>query len=330
MLNTLTRCSFSAFFAAVLLFTSYGVLAETPAQRPGEVPPIGSSFSVTRNLVLLNVSVRKSDGMPVTDLTARDFRVYEEGQEQEIVFFQEQNSPFQLMLLLDTSSSMKGDPLVEARRAASEMIESIPPGEVALMTFNHIPRLVEQFTRDSEAIRAAVMKTGASGGTALYDAIVKALEEFDTLRDRRQILVLLSDGKDEDSFTTFSKLEHDVQSSLVTIYSIGEYSESERILYQEAGKHFREPKFDANLNPIWILQELAELTGGLSFFPRKGENLSPIFKEILADLKSQYLVGYEASGTSTQSEFREIGVRLRDPDRFGEVTVRTRSGYRVN
>lgn len=319
----------SAPFALVLLFVYFGVLGESPVQRPEKIPR-GSSFSVTRNLVLLNVSARKSDGMPLMGLAAADFQVYEDGQEQEIVFFQEQNSPFQLMLLLDTSSSMKGDPLVEARRAASEMIESLPRGEVALMTFNHAPLLVQPFTESGKAVRAAVMQTRASGGTALYDAIGKALEQFDTQRDQRQILVLLSDGKDEDSFTRFSKLEHDVQSNVVTIYSIGEYSESERILYQAAGKHFREPEFDANLNPIWILEELAELTGGLSFFPQKGEDLSPVFKEILADLKSQYLVGYEASSTSRQSEFRKIEVRLRQPERFGKVTLRTRSGYRTN
>ncbi|MGH9341492.1 MAG: VWA domain-containing protein [Acidobacteriota bacterium] len=293
--------------------------ASTSAQRP--------VFTVAADLVLLNVSVKDSQGHPVVGLRQSDFAVLEEGRRRQITYFEEQNSPLAVVLLMDTSSSMEGKPLLEAKRAALAFVDQMPAHtEIALVGFNDRVSLLQPFSSMTSDLRAAIGRLTASGGTALYDAVKKGFEVMQEARHRRHIVVLFSDGQDQDSRASFAQIERLVQGSDSVIFSVGEYSEIDRDLFMTGEKYYKEPAFEVNLNPVWILRELADLTGGSAFFPQPGGSLQEIFGRIARELRLQYLLGYVPAPPSAQPEFRKVEVQVENPG--SDYTVRTRRGYR--
>jgi len=294
----------------------------------GQTPTFRSSTDV----VLVDVSVRDARGGAVVDLDGEDFELREDGAPQEIVYFNrefaDKPTPSSVLLLLDTSSSMKGDAILEASKAAMQFVRRIPnEAEVALIVFDHSTRIVCPFTTDRAKLETGLANLGARGGTALYDALGEALRSFDSAGHQRKILVLLSDGKDLDSRAKFSEIDRRFESSPIVVYAIGYYSESERRLYLTGERHYKEPAFEENLNPAWVLERLALLSGGLVLFPTQEQELSPFFQEIAQDLRHQYVLGYLPSLAAGKPRFRPIEVRLRDSARRGAVEVRARRGY---
>jgi len=296
------------------------------SNAPGE-----AAVHLTANLVLLTVSVKDARGHPVPHLQPSDFKVSEDGAPQEIVHFEQGNAPLSVVLLMDTSSSMAGSPLPEAKRAALEFIaQSHPQSEIALVVFNDRVRVVQAFTRDRSQVRAAIHQLTATGGTALYDAVAKAIELMPAAHSARHIIVLLSDGKDEDSGKKFSEVERLVQSSDVVIFAVGEYAEPDRKLFMTGEKYYKEPALEVNLNPVWVLRQLAELSGGGALFPHPRTPLEPFFTLIARELQRQYVLGYIPPARSGEPKFHAIEVRVESAARPGPFTVWTRKGYLSN
>src|SRR5688500_7433949 len=182
------------------------------------------AIKVAVNLVLLNVSVRAPDGRPISNLQRSNFKVYDEGALQEIAHFEEENTPLGVILLMDASSSMRGSPLEEARRAAREFVaQSHQKTEIAVLAFNDTTQVLQDFTSDRAQVRAAIDRLGARGGTAVYDGLTKAIGMMGDGKYARPIIVLLSDGKDEDSRSKFHEVEKLVQAGNVVIFAVGEY-----------------------------------------------------------------------------------------------------------
>jgi hypothetical protein len=182
--------------------------AAPPPTEPTKAAEAEEVVELKSNLVLLTVSVRDARGNPVPDLKQTNFTVYEDGAPQPITYFGEEDTPLSVVLLMDVSSSMEGSPLKEAKRAALEFVaQSHPDNEIALAAFNHQVRITQPFTRDHAQVRGAIDQLTATGGTALYDAVIKAIDLMSAARYARHVIVLLSDGKDEDSGKKFGQLE---------------------------------------------------------------------------------------------------------------------------
>lgn len=266
----------------------------------------GMVEQVNVSLTELYVTVQDSSGHLVPGLGAPDFALYEDGRPQKISRFEAiTNIPITVGILLDVSGSMTTS-LGEARQAAADFLEKIvtPRDQCFAVAFADQPRLVMPRTSEPRAVEDALGELHAEGSTALYDALVEALYYFRGSRGRKA-LVLLSDGDDTSSQTGFREALEFARRSGVAIYTIG--LRVGRI--SGAGIRGR-------------LEQLAEDTGGQTFFVSKAAELAGVYTEIDRELRSQYLVAF-ASDRPAATGYRKIEVKVQG----GKLKARTARGY---
>jgi hypothetical protein len=171
-------------------------LAALLAQATGSQPPI---FAASTELVRIEVLVTRGDEI-VTDLELGDFEVRDEGVRQNLVSVSFEETPVDLMLLVDLSFSVTGPKLEALREAALALLEGLRQGDrAALVAFRDRPSLAQPLTDDLESLRAALDAASGSGATALYDAAYAALHLWESGHHRRA-LVIFSDGVDNVSW----------------------------------------------------------------------------------------------------------------------------------
>jgi VWFA-related protein len=266
-------------------------------------------FTARSDLVVLHASVTDGGGSFVSGLTADAFRVLEEGRPQMITFFAEQDAPVTVGLLIDASGSMRENRDRVIAAITSFVESSNPDDEFLPLVFNErvIPVLpaTTRFTSDSTELRNALTThLGARGRTAFHDALVESLDALQHGRHERKVLVVLSDGGDNQSRLTFDQaLEHVVASNVV-IYTMALVDPLAR-----------------DRNPR-ALRRLAELTGGLAVEPRNGTMVGKALQSIAADIRSCYTLAYKPAG----SRAGRVRVAVQVPGRLA-LRVRTRTGY---
>jgi Ca-activated chloride channel homolog len=280
------------------------------AQAPPQV------FRGGVDLVSLNVTVTNAQQQFISDLTEADFSVFEDGARQNVVFFSRSNLPIALSLLIDTSASME-ERLLVAQDAAVGFSQRIREQDLAqVVDFDSRVQVAQGFTNDKAALERAIRATGAGGSTALYNAVYIALRELAKVKAssqedvRRQAIVVLSDGEDTTSLVSFEEVLELAKRSETGIYTIGLQPRDSAAL-----KGFREAEF--------VLRQLAQETGGRSFFVQKAEDLTGVYGQIAEELSNQYSVGYAPSNTKRDGAWRKLQVQVAR----GNVTVRTRRGY---
>lgn len=294
--------------------------------REAQEAPFTLSVSVQE--ILLNISVEDSSGRQITDLRREDFSVLQDGVPQEIRYFGHENVPLSAVLLMDTSSSMQGSQIVEAKVAALAFIEqSRPQDAISLIAFNDKVEVIRPFTQEMLQVRTGIHSLTPRGGTALFDAISKSVDLLQQAPYPRHVVILLSDGKDEDSLTKFAAIDKKVQASDIVIFSIGEYADLDRKLFISGKKYYKPPEYDVNLNPVWVLRYFAELSGGRAFFPKLGDPLEPFFAQIAQELHQQYVITYQPTATKGEGNFHTIGVEVKSSKYPPSLKVRTRKGY---
>ncbi|HTQ78606.1 MAG TPA: VWA domain-containing protein, partial [Thermoanaerobaculia bacterium] len=276
------------------------VLVNSPV--PGE--------KVQVDLVELYTSALDRKGRPVTGLTRDDFKVTEDGTEQQIRRFElVKDVSIYAGVLLDTSGSMESS-LDEAVKGALRFFDKVltPKDRAAVITFADKPNLAVRFTNNREVLAGGVANLTADGNTSLYDSLVYTLYLFGGIKGKRAI-ILLTDGKDDQSHYKFSEALDYARRTGVSIYTIGL-----RLSSQDT---------DIRLK----LMKLAEETGGRTFFIDKATELESVYKDVESDLRSQYLLAYEstqggASGPG-KDRFRTIEVKVGKPG----VNAKTLRGY---
>lgn len=275
-------------------------------------PPV---FSSRAELVVVHVTVRDRQGAHVTALPRQAFRVFEDGAPQEIAFFTGEDSPVTIGFLVDSSGSMReGRERVIA--AATALAEASNSGdELFAIAFNEHVRAAlspsEPFTSDASVFRGALAGAmGARGRTAMYDAISNGLAYVAKGHHPRRALVVVGDGGDNASTTTFDQVLKEAQASNAAIYTVGIIDPLERAA-----------------NPR-LLERLARATGGASFFPRHVDDVDDVLREIAYDLRNSYTLGYVPSNSAREGQFRRIRVVVTDPARRS-LRVRARDGYRA-
>lgn len=297
------------------------------AEKAPDGEEVPFTLSVAVQEVLLNISVEDETGRQVTDLGKEDFTVLQDGEPQSIRYFGHENVPISAVLLIDTSSSMQGSPLVEAKVAALAFLNEVGPQDaVSLVAFNDEVEVIRTFSQDLLKVRTGVHSLVSRGGTALYDAIAKAVDLMQAAPHPRHVIVLLSDGKDEDSVAKFAAVDKKIQASDVVLFSIGEYTDLDRKLFMSGKKYYKLPEVDVNLNPVWVLTYLADLSGGRAFFPKLGDPLEPFFSRIAKELRQQYVVTYQPTATAGKDNFHSIEVKVKN-SKYPALKVRTRKGY---
>ena len=309
----------STVLVAALAMGAAGARAQTSIPIAPYGPLAPDRFRSQTELVVLQVSVVDQHGRFVTGLGVDDFGVFEDGIRQNVTFFAANAAPLDLVLLIDTSSSMFGR-MALAQDAAIDLIRTLKPGDRgAVVLFSHTIRIAHALTGDFAILESAIKGAVPSGATAVYEALYVTLRDLARSRGepgepRRQAVVVLSDGEDNRSHVEFGDLLDEAKRMTSTIFTIlpGPFPDP------DLGDPTR-----AKPNALFEMRTLAEETGGRAFAPATMADLGRIYREIASELSQQYLLAYAPQPTPVDG-FRRIAVRA---ETHPELRVRTRSGY---
>ena len=305
-----------AALVAILLILA-GAPAPGAQDTRGSAAATGPLFRSQAELVVLQAVVADPQHGYVADLRQEDFAVYDEGARQDVALFASTEAPLDLVLLIDTSASMDRG-LAIVQEAAVNFLRTLRDGDrAAVVLFNHAIRMSSGLTSDRTALESLIRSASAAGATAVHRATYIALRELDRARrtdgpQRRQALVLLSDGADNVSEMGLETVLEEARRSPVTIFAI---------LPAPPGT-----TRSGLLQPgpaLFDLRQLADETGGRTFVPSRIEDLAGVYDDIAGELTRQYWIAYVPPPASTD-EFRRVSVRVET--RPG-LLVRTRNGY---
>lgn len=273
-------------------------------------------FSSESELVVLHVAVRDGKGGYVGGLGKESFRVSENRQLQDISFFNNQDAPVTVGLLIDGSGSMapNRDMVIAASMAFSRAMN--PQDEFFVLGFNehiHTPLPPHApFTSHEPTLRVALVQAiKARGQTAIYNAVHAGLAYVNKGGFERQVLVIVSDGGDNASQVNRAQVLANAQASNAVIYTIALVDPMD-------------PEADPG-----FLNQLSELTGGVSFRPKNIGDIDEIFQRVARDIRSMYTLGYVPSATRSKKEaLRRVAVDVRLPS-GQRLDARTRRAYRA-
>jgi Ca-activated chloride channel family protein len=287
-------------------------------------PKIKVDQEVTFALQQLYVSVVK-DGKRVLDLTREDFKVFDDGEEQEIRAFGRGDIPLAAVVLLDSSLSMQGERLHAALAGAQAFfsdMRQLDEGKL-LVYSDHIVHATP-FTNVPEVLRAGLSNITPEGGTALADHLYLALKLLEEQQGRR-VVVLLSDGVDSHSLLAMEDVLFKARQSQALIYWI-------RLADQMPGVPDGEdlpPLFTAwrDKDGYWrefrLLKRTVEESGGNIAAVTQPADISAAFRAIMRELRDQYVLGYYPAALRNNGRWRRVKVKVDRP----RLDVLTREGY---
>jgi Ca-activated chloride channel family protein len=169
-----------------------------PSNGPEEVEA-GDVIRVNTTLVTIPVSVMDRDGRYIPNLHKEDFRLWEDGVQQDVAFFASVDKPFSLVLMLDTSGSTRFR-LEDIQDAAISFVNQLRPDDrVMVVSFDDQVRVLSEFTSDRYRLRDAIRRTRTGNGTKLYDAVDLVMNQRLSSVDGRKAIVLFTDGVDTTS-----------------------------------------------------------------------------------------------------------------------------------
>ena len=281
-----------------------GLLAQ---DRPA---PEGRRFQSGIELTSLSATVRDSQGRLVTGLPRDAFDIYEDGERQDITQFTNERVPIGLGLLLDTSDSMFGQRLADARTAVERFLfDLLDAGdEYFVLAFNHQPHILTKWTNAPDVVRRALGRVQPSGGTAAYDAVMASLPMFVKRSRARAAILVISDGAD----TASDAMLRDVRSAL---------RRSDAFAYAIAIDAPGPRAINTRVNPA-ALREITDDSGGTTEVVQSSADLDGATARIAEELNSQYVLGYSSTKIA-DGRYHSIRVRMRD----ASYKVRARNGY---
>jgi VWFA-related protein len=246
-------------------------------------------------------------------LGKEDFRVFEDNKPQTIRYFsRETDLPLRIGVLVDTSASVRERLRFEQEAAIDFLTTTLRPGKdlAFVEAFDVQPLMVQDYTDDLEKLSKAIRSLMAGGVTSLYDAIYNSCRQKMLVFPPpepylRRVMIIISDGVDNQSEHTREEALAMAQHAEVTIYAIST---------NETGTPEHGDK---------VLRRLAEQTGGRAFFPFKPNETAADFQQIARELRSQYSLAYVSTNKTHDGSFRSISI---EPLQKG-LLVRAKPGY---
>jgi Ca-activated chloride channel family protein len=283
-------------------------LAASPPPSAAAQEETSPSFTAGVSAVALDVVVTDRRGRFVRGLTHDDFVILEEGIPQELAFFTSEGTPVTVLVLLDSSASVRAH-LREVQAAANRFINRLPRGDAARVGFFHDSVVFgPRFTDNMKEHVAMINQMRPQRRTQLYDALLASLEELSPVQNRKALL-LFTDGDDEGSEASMADALEAARRSRVSIYSVG------LLGWSAAGG------MDTNEG---LLSRVAEYTGGRAFFPTNEKEMRTAFDAISQELHRQYRMAYFPTTDDSVLGWRDIEVRMAARE---NLIVRTRLGY---
>ena len=299
--------SLHLFLLCCLVLSSCVLPFTAQAQENSPRPAISREV----DLVVLPVIVKDRNGRFVSGLTAKYFQVYEDGKLQEIALFRQEDIPVTVGLVVDHSSSMTAkNP--EVLSGALAFVRASNPQDLEFVvnfsdTVSFDLPAGAAFTASMSALQAGITARIDSGRTALYDALAAALRHIQSAPLEKKVLLLISDGGDNNSQQQFSQVLRMAQTTSVAIYAIGLFD-----------------SHSADQNPR-ILKKLASDTGGQAYFPRSSAEVVKVCQQIAEDIRHQYTIGYSPNDRE-RNGYRKLRISVVAPGQ-GKMSARTRTGY---
>jgi Ca-activated chloride channel family protein len=295
-------------FLISLLFLGIVIPQEGPA-RFMQIPQY--RYNVKVEMVGLFATVLDRSGKLVTDLTRDDFVLYDEGRPQVITQFSREYIPLSVLILLDTSSSMDGEKLDDARRSLVHFLKRLHRGDEAmLIEFRNKPSITQPFTEKFFLIERYLKQLEGIGSTALYDAVLMALDQIKSAHNPRRTILLISDGINTYGRARLEDTVTGLRRHGVELFAIG--------LESGVPEELR-----GLLSTRWVLNKLTQSAGGESFIVSNPKELRRISSIISDQMHNQYSFGYYPPKTR-EGEWRNIRLETRIQ---GFTVVPSRTGY---
>jgi Ca-activated chloride channel family protein len=245
-------------------------------------------------------------GRFVQGLTQPAFRILEDGVPQTLTHFSAEGSPLEIVVAIDVSESMTLA-MPQLKNSVKKFLSALgAKDQVTVAAFNdNMFTLTKRETNAQQRTRA-VDRLTAWGGTALYDVIIRGVQQLSKQPGRR-VLVVFSDGDDRTSHATIHAVEQAVRANDATLFMVA------------LGRGVKEAQLKSGI------ERMVELSGGRALFVERSDQLDQPFADILEELSNQYIIGYESKNTSRNGSWREV--KLEVPGR--NYNVRARQGYRA-
>jgi Ca-activated chloride channel homolog len=324
---------------------------QTPA-GPEEVEA-GDVIRVNTTLVTIPVSVMDRDGRYVPNLQKDEFRLWEDGVEQEVAFFQSVDKPFSVVLMLDTSPSTQFR-LEDIQDAAISFVNQLRSDDkVMVVSFNDDIKILSDFTTDRNRLQRAIQRSRTDDGTRLYDAVDMVINQQLSRIQGRKAIVLFTDGVDTTSRRAnfesnvmdaqeldalIYPVQYDTSSDMnVNNYPVGQpvdifgqilggiFGGGRRGGMRRGGGGRGTGRNDYELANQYLL-ELANSTGGREYHADSLQNMTYAFGNVAEELRRQYSIGYYPKRPPQAGQRRQIKVRARQPN----LAVRSRDSYIFN
>lgn len=281
----------------------------------------GKAITMNVNLVLVPVTVINSFNGFVSGLQKKNFIVFENGVQKEILSFSKGDTPLSVCIVHDTSGSMEGK-RDKARDADREFVKAgNPQDEFCLVAFNEgRAELVSHFAK-AETIQNKIMSLGAHGRTPLIDAIYLAFSEMKSAKpENRKVIYIISDGGDNASRYNENDIKESAKESDVQIYAIGIFDPTG---YRRTPEESYGPEF---------LKKITEMTGGRMIEVEDLKDIEEAASKIGRELREMYVLGYMPSAKEWETQkypdnFRKVKVKLLPPKGMPPLKHFARSGY---
>ena len=269
-----------------------------------------AQFRSDTRLVVLHASVTDRKGKLLTNLDQSAFKIFENGQPQQIKIFRREDVPVSLGIVIDDSGSMSTKRSRVEAAALAMVRASNPQDEVCVVNFNDDAYLDVPYTNDIHKMEQGLARIDSRGGTAMRDALNMSLDYTKgKAKKDKKVLLVITDGNDNASNVSLESLVRHSNQADTIVYAIGLFTEEEK---HEASKARR------------ALKELTTATGGLAFYPKDVSEVQALAVEVARDIRRQYTIYYTPAIQALDGSYRQIKVTVDAP---GKPVVRTRSGY---
>src|SRR5664279_5252077 len=291
-----------------------------PPEKQQTLPAEEPNSTIRVNVKLVNVfsTVTTASGAPVSTLKQEDFLVFEDGKPQKIAVFQRESElPLSIVIAIDTSLSTRNNQKLElesARRFSHAILR--PIDGISLFQFSEVVDQLTPFTADGRVIDKGISRVHSGAATALYDTLYLG---SDALMERRgrKVMVIITDGGDTVSKSSYQDAVREAQQAEVILYSIIIVPIESNAGRDIGGEH--------------ALIQLSRDTGGKYFYAGSTEQLDAVFNQISEELRTQYLIAYYPNQRLSDSEYRRIEIKVdpatKDYTDPSSLQVRHRTGY---
>jgi Ca-activated chloride channel family protein len=263
-------------------------------------------FEMVKVEIVQVTAVVTDRGRFVSGLDQSRFKLLEDGVAQTIGHFSSEGSPLEIVVAIDVSESMT-QAMPQLKNSVKKFLAALgPKDQVTLTAFNDTMfPLTRRETSVTQRTRA-VDRLSAWGGTALYDVIIRGVQQLSRQPGRR-VLVVFSDGDDRTSHATIHAVEQAVRANDATLFMVA------------LGRGVKEAQIKSGI------EKLIDLSGGRVHFVERSDQLDEPFAQILEELSNQYILGYESKNTKRDGAWREVKLEIPGT----EYSVRARQGYRA-